>query len=326
MTTAIELPTLPELLPPEGVNLAGKTDGELGRHHLSHTEVSRALACPQLWGYEHQLRIEPIVKPPARVLGKAFQAAIEHSDPKVGMDMIVQGTLPETQEQADRVRVDATIVAAAAEAYLERWGTPESSIREFEYRVRLRNPWTGRYSRTYDLLGYADELELTDQGPVLVENKLVGQITPTDVRRLPLDRQISLACYGVWRATGQTVRQVRYRWTRKPSIRQRKGESVTEFCERLIADYRERRDEFYTREELLYRSDEDLVRIEAELWEWAEDLRRHSRRRIFPRNTSHCHEYGGCPFLPLCVGDADAPHLFQPKQSRPEEESNVSGD
>jgi hypothetical protein len=28
--------------------------------------------------------------------------------------------------------------------------------REMEYLVQLRNPWTGAYSRTFDLKGYAD--------------------------------------------------------------------------------------------------------------------------------------------------------------------------
>jgi len=56
------------------------------------------------------------------------------------------------------------------------------------------------------------------------------------------------------------------------------------------------------------------VRIEAELWQWAAQRRDAARARIFPRNSSHCHDYGGCPFLPLCVGDPDAPSLFKARE------------
>jgi hypothetical protein len=310
----IVLPELPELIASDAVNLAGQSDEDTGREHLSHSAVSSALSCKQLYAYQYEHEIEPIAKPAFLTMGGAFQKAIEHSDPKLGIDQVVKAAQIRSQEDEDACRINSTIVGAAAEAYLSRWGTPTTSVREFEYRVRLRNPWTGHYSRTFDLLGFADEVEMGESGPIIVENKLVGQITKEDVRRLPLDRQVSLECYGLWRATGQIVRQVRYRWTRKPSIKQKQTETVADFCERVIQDYVDRRDDFYTREELLFRSDRDLIRLEAELWEWADEVRAMRRRKIWPRNTSHCHAFGTCVFLPLCLGDHDAPSLYQPKE------------
>lgn len=306
---------LPDLLPSDEQNLAGQTDEETGREHLSHSSVSTHLSCLQKYGFSYDLGIEPIVTPEPLAMGRAFQAAIEHNNPEVGITMLVESTRVFDQTDEDKLRVNSIIVGAAAEAYLARWPAPDTSEREFAYRVRLRNPWTGYFSHTFDLTGYADELIEADDGLELVENKLVGQITELDVRRLPLDRQIALSCLGIYRATGQVVKRIRYRWTRKPSIRQRQKESLEQFCKRLQTDYQERRD-FYTHEETVYRSEADLVRIEAELWEWAEQLRQARRRRLYPRNTSVCHEYGGCPFIPICVGDPDAKSLYQPKQPR----------
>jgi hypothetical protein len=46
--------------------------------------------------------------------------------------------------------------------------------REMEYLVQLRNPWTGAYSRTFDLKGYADGVvdvsrgNITSPGPHLI--------------------------------------------------------------------------------------------------------------------------------------------------------------
>jgi hypothetical protein len=103
----------------------------------------------------------------------------------------------------------------------------------------------------------------------LVENKLVGRIDQITVQRLPLDRQLQLARYGIWRATGRTVNKVHYRWVKKPSIKQRQGETVDEFTDRLAADY-EAREDFYSYEPPpSYITAADLLRIEAELWTWA---------------------------------------------------------
>jgi hypothetical protein len=110
---------------------------------------------------------------------------------------------------------------------MNEYGASEpGAVKEFGYRVRLRNPYTGKLSRTFDLLGYADEWRnVQDSHAALVENKLVGQINAASVRKLPLDRQIALECYGTWRATGMEVREVFYRYVKKPSIKQKKDES-----------------------------------------------------------------------------------------------------
>ena len=222
--------------------------------------------------------------------------------------------------------------------------------------MQLRSPWTGAYSLTYDLHGFADGLvdpagaaaaaaldafpDVAPDGPLeIIENKLVGQISAVKVQRLPLDRQLALERYGLWRATGRTVQRVHYRWVKKPSIKQRKGrqtkdgikgaETVAEFCDRIAADYEERPD-FYLHEEApQFTTTDDLLRIEADLWEWAEDIRarmrkaRDGRRRVFDRNTSHCTEYGGCQFLAICTGDPDAMSLYQVRPKRTERGESV---
>lgn len=315
----IEVSSQPDLIESDATNLAGE---DTGREHLSASQVSTLLACPQKYAYSYQERIEPIAIRPALSLGKAFQLAIEHGDPEVGAEAIHGEREVRDQEDANRALTDATIVKAAATLYLSRFPHETDSEKEYEYRVRLRNPWTGSYSRTYDLLGYADELAEEDGELVLIENKFVGQISEVSIRRLPLDRQISLAAYGIWRATGREVSKVRYRFTRKPSIRQKKGESVGEFCQRVERDYFDRPD-FYSEEQVIYRDQASLWRTEAELWEWAEQVRQSRKRALFTRNTSACTDFGGCEFLPLCLGDPDAQSLYQVKQ--PKEGTNGNG-
>lgn len=303
---------LPELRPAEAINLAGQSDEDTGRAHLSHSSLNAQLACQQKYGYEYVDKIAPISKGAPQRMGAAFAKALEAGDPEVGVTEVVEKANVLSQADEDRTRIEAIIVGAAAKAYLAEYGPTSPDEREFAYRVRLRNPATGSYSRTFDLLGYADQLEDAGDHWTLIEDKLVGAIQAVAVRRLPLDRQLALTCYGVWRATGKPIGEVKYRFTRKPSIKQKQNESIDEFLARLEADY-ENRPDFYLLQEILPRSTNDLARTEAELWQWAAQRREADRQRIYPRNSSHCHDYGGCAFLPLCIGDPDAPSLYGPK-------------
>jgi hypothetical protein len=317
------------LRPSDAENLAGR---ETGRPHLSHSALNTFIACGQRYEFDKVKRLELIERKPSLRLGSAFQKAIELSDPDAGPKLLrAEAPTFRTDEDEDRLRIEEATVRAAARLYLDRWppaGTGET--REFEYRVRLRNPWTGYYSHTFDLLGYADGVLDCGGYLELVENKFVGQIDKLTIRKLILDRQVSLECYGLWRATGKPVRRVHYRFARKPSIKPRKAtknkpaETVDEFIVRLEADYAdpERRD-FYTHSEPLFRSDEDLLRMEQELWIWADELRSARRRQLYPRDTSRCAEYGGCPFIPLCCGDADAMSLYR---ERPRHEPELEAE
>lgn len=319
MTVALTvLEGLPELIPSDVQNLVDQEDRE-GRATLSHSSLNSQLACHQRYAYEYVDKIEPISKSAGRRLGGAFAKALETGDPADGVAKLSAEAMILTQEDQDRLTVDCAVVTGAARAYLKAYGRSEK--REFGYRVRLRNPHTGAYSRTFDLEGYADGLTPDWQ---LIEDKFVGQIDKVAIARLKLDRQLALECYGIWRASGREITDVSYRFTRKPSIKQRKAETVDQFAERVEADYEER-PEFYLVEEPISRTADDLVRIEAELWQWADQRRAARKAQIFPRNSSHCHDYGGCPFLPLCVGDPDAPALFKAKtrsDRRPSKPSN----
>jgi hypothetical protein len=316
----------PILRPSDCENLAGQ---DTGREHLSHSRLNLFLACHRKYELHYEERLEPVGGIEALSLGSAFQKAIELQNPDYA-PMVLDGYYKDdeglwnppaepihfhTQEAEDKHRVNQAIVRAAAALYLRKWPAPAGERREFEFKVRLRNPWTGHYSRTFDLLGYTDALE--GEGPFkLTENKLVGRVDAVMVKRLPLDRQLALLRYGIWRAEGHPVSEVAFRWIKKPSIKQRQKETVEEFCDRLAADYEEREDFYAYEPPASYITAADLLRIECELWTWAEQLRQLRRQRIYDRNTSVCSEYGGCKYLPICSGDPDAMSLFQKRDPR----------
>lgn len=350
-----------QLRPSDAQNLI---DQDTGRRELHQSQISVLLACPQKFDFSINQGLELIERPRPLSLGSAFQKAIEYQSPEVGVRLLrgeiecpdchgegqrehpergwvrceacegeqwvkdpegVHYTemLPERQE---RLLVDEAIVAGASKLYLATWPGGSGETREFKFRVRLRSPWTGAYSRTFDLVGAADGIVCEDWNGVdfaapkwdgapanveLIENKLVGQITPQKVQRLPLDRQVAIYRYGIWRATGRKVETVRYRWTRKPQIRQKQNESLEEYCDRIRSDYEDRPDFYLLEEEPKFATASDLLRIEAELWTWAEQVRHAERQRVYPRNTSSCGDFGGCPYISLCSGDPDAMSLYR---------------
>ena len=361
-----------KLRPSDATNLSGEYTG---RRELHQSTVSLLMACPRKYDLSQNKKLDLIEQPRPLSLGSAFQKAIEEQEPHAGVmylrgwqrcdfcedgdqrladDSYVrcencdgEGWVPGattrqtfTQEQEDRLAVDEAIVEAASTAYLNRWPGGTGETREFEFKVRLRSPWTGAYSRTFDLAGKADGVVDLTPGPEspnggtweygpggeprittpyeLIENKLVGQITPQKVQRLPLDRQVAIYRYGIWRATGRRVETVRYRWTRKPQIRQKQDETIDEFCERIRQDYVERPDFYLHEENPASASDRDMLRVEAELWVWAEQIRHAEKQKLYVRNTAHCHEFGGCPYIPICTGDPEAKHLYRKRDDQPE--------
>lgn len=328
------------LRPPEAVNLAepchacggtkklgdvepcgycdetGLKHGVSPREHLSHSSIGLLNACPRKFDLHYGQRLELIQTRRSLGLGRAFQKAIEMNDPEAGVKALQEEFNSTPGMDGDRLMTEQAIVRGAAKLYLSKWPAPEGEEREYAYRVRLRSPWTGGWSQTFDLLGYADGVEDMGHYLELTENKFVGRVDAPTVQRLPLDRQVTLSCYGLWRATGKEVRRVNYRYVKKPAIKQKQGESLTEFCERVEADYEER-PEFYSPDiDPLFRTADDLLRVEAELWVWAEEVRHARQQQIYPRNTAACSDYGGCQFIPICTGDPDAMSLFRVRPQR----------
>lgn len=319
---------------------------DTGRSRLSHTRLDIQLNCLRKYQHKYVTRLEPVRKKESLSMGAAFHKAVEWNDPDRGAELLTRDVQIDDQRDYDQALTNMAIVKGAAGLYISTYpewtgltypetgdflpGKPvvspsgEKGIAEYEYLVRLRSPYTGRYSQTFDLHGYADKV--IDHGGYLevIENKFVGRITKLNVERVRLDRQISLECYALWRVTGKPVRIIRYRFTKKPEIRQRQAESRDEFIQRVLDDYNSRPD-FYTHEERTYRDAGDLLETEQELWDWAEQQRNARQRKFYARNTSHCEDYGGCHFIPLCSGDPDAPSLFKTRPTYEERLAAAAG-
>jgi hypothetical protein len=312
------------LLPPECINLAGV---DTGRDHLSPSSLGTQLACLERYRWHYEDRLAPAVKKASLSTGSAFAQALERGDPDHAwtVTMAEQAihveraaaspwVIAPTQETAE---IQAQIAREAARAYLARYGQHQQT-REVECKARMRNPATGAYSRTFDVMCIVDAL--ADDNGEIIEDKLVGEIPRKDADfLLKLDRQVGIETYLVWRTTGVNPR-VRYRWTLKPAIRRRQSETHDEYLVRIAFEYATRPDH-YLAEGTPSRSPQDFLRLEAELWQYADQLRAARRAGVWPRNPASCRDYGGCAFLPLCSGEPGARTQFVVRAKREKKEA-----
>jgi hypothetical protein len=81
-------------------------------------------------------------------------------------------------------------------------------------------------------------------------------------------------------------------------------ETVDEYVARLKSDIQERPD-FYFRRQILSRLRDQLETFACELWHTGQDMIFHQNTGCWPRNTSVCTRPYKCPYLPLCLEDAD---------------------
>lgn len=310
-------PAIPFILrPPELANLHG---ADTGRDHLSHSSIGTLLACEQRFSLHYERQLRPAVTATPLALGRAFADALEAGEPEIGFQTVLTDHLDEVDRNAgnpwvvsrphDEALEGATIVRAAARAYLERYGQ-HAETREVELRARIRNPVRGgRYSQSHDLVARVDAVDI--EAGILIEDKLVSSQSRVGIeRRVKLDRQVSIGSYLLWRCLGVEIGEIRYRLTLKPSIRQRQGESHDTYLERIEADYRDRPD-FYLHEEPAYRTKVDFLRLEREIWRWAEQVRSARADGVWPRNVASCSDWGGCMYVSLCCEEPGALGQFR---------------
>lgn len=99
--------------------------------------------------------------------------------------------------------------------------------------------------------------------------------------------------------TGEVLDGVLYRCFKKPRLKQRIGESNEAFCDRIIGGYLEDPENRYF-EFFVDKNHDDLLWFQEELDDIVEEMSR--PRKIYPRNTQRCHDWGICPFYCLCRG------------------------
>lgn len=158
-----------------------------------------------------------------------------------------------------------------------------------KFNVLYAEGWESCPLGKHELIGRVDGL--SDDGK-LVEHKTTSLDPAEYIYNLQWDEQI-LAYMGM---TG--TREVYYTICRKPTIRQKKGESESEFFQRMVEWYDTDTDHKIA-VELLTRSDKDVEDFMSDLEKTVDDMASPS---CYYKNTNYCNCWGRrCEYSPVCL-------------------------
>ena len=269
--------------------------------------------------------LEQLVSPeppsPALSIGSAVHRGFEVQSADAAVALLRQSREPTwLDSEAASLNLDAAKVRAMVTGGLELWPVwPEAA--EVQFCIPFVNPWSGRASTRHTLEGVFDGVFdnfplRSSSGPVLLEIKTTSRLDSSYLERLDLDWQVStyLAVASVVYQT--PVREMVYRIIRKPSIKQRKTETLGEYTNRVIADYKDR-PEFYFEEVIVTRTDLQIERWWYEAWEMHKRILRIENGGMTVRTSGHCLDFGRCTYFDLCRGVV-GPSAFRVKEAHPE--------
>jgi hypothetical protein len=197
---------------------------------------------------------------------------------------------------------------------------------ELPFTGEIRNPDTGRVSRTFGMAGKVDGIVQRSDGLYLLESKTASTIDSAYLDRLWTDTQIALYAHQL-RELGYPIVGVIYNVLLKSRLQQKAGETEAEFelrraelaaknksgrstAQRQLPEsdeeFQARLAAWYSRDdafhrELIYLSEERLAMLQEEVWEVTQQYLDARRRGKWLMNTSHCFSYQRpCEYLPYC--------------------------
>lgn len=304
---------------------------------LTGTKRGTFKACKRAFLYRHEMRLRSRVTKGGRRRGGAFAAALDavaawnQIDAETVEDVrlptleeVIEASLvesygaqyPNTQDESDELEFEQHALRVLVYEYLQRYGIPDHH--EVIFKLPLLNPATGKASRTFLRGGKIDGVKKIAPKTVdIIEDKLYQQVNENMIGSLSLDEQ-TCEYLDAFLQMDWAVRNVRYRYTRWPSIRRKQKETLDEFCSRFVEDIATR-PTFYFDEQIVIFPTDQMEEYRRERWQVGQDIlaaRALVRRGVPPeqafyRNPSRCDSFGaGCQFTPLCTCLPDAMDLY----------------
>lgn len=285
-----------------------------GSQTWTFSRIKTRMQCPYMEHLRYELEMSPIQRKDALGIGEAVHKGIETRSVEVALSCFDE-EFPQNQHAADDLEVKKATVIAMLTGYFEQFPAFEEHSPELEFSLPMISR-TGRRSRSQIIAGKIDDIVRMPDGDWVIEYKTASRLDGAYFDRLYVDDQITMYCYAAKRMGFNPVGVI-YRVIRKPTIRQRNNESIPQYIDRLIQDYRSR-PEYYFHERKLYRPQSVLKAFEADLYDKVRTFNRDKRNDLNYKNTSHCSNYGGCPYLPLCCGFAGAESMYERKKAHEE--------
>ena len=226
-------------------------------------------ACRRAYELKYIEGLTPVTTAPALAVGSSYHEKIE-----------------ELYKTGDVDVSDLSKESAMALAY-RKYVYPN-------FTVKAAEEWFEKPLLTGNcLIGRIDGI--AEDGCIVEHKTTSGEITEEYEFNLQWDEQI----LAYMLATGS--RKVWYTVCRKPTIKQKKGESEEEFFDRMVAWYDEDT-ESKIRVLEIERTDDEIAEFERELCRMTEEIDHTRASQNYYRNTAHCTCWGRrCEYSSVCL-------------------------
>jgi len=269
---------------------------------LTNSRYSALFQCFRLHYWKYEIGLRPAIEGLALRVGRAVHLGLESYANNVDIETIIA-------EVCSQYIADDPIEAVKVECLLRGHFWRHKCLAhkvlhtELEFSVPLINPATGRASKLFRIAGKMDGI-VEDSNARLFQ--LEHKTTSEDIGvesdfwpRLRIDRQTMIYTLAA-RAMGYDVRGTLYNVIRKPTIKQKKTETLAGYAERLVGDIYERPD-FYFQQRLIEHLPSDIADVERDLWATAKLMRFCQTNDYWPKDDYSCKRWGQCPYFGLCT-------------------------
>lgn len=214
-----------------------------------------------------------------------------------------------SSEDRAQIAQDHAIAAAAFEEWRKYWEAWKGDLSCNSYHLlRTENEWEFELidakGRTSTHVGKSDAvIQHENYGTLLYELKTSGDPSREAYKhKLMLDKQIGSNLIALQKSMNNTqAKGVLYDIIWKPAIRLKKEETVEEFTQRKIQEYKTRPEHYFERL-MVFRNEQDLQDYGLDLFGQYAALRGVAERGRYYRNTNACEKFGKlCPFFNLCM-------------------------
>jgi len=207
------------------------------------------------------------------------------------------------QSQIEEANTNCVILQAMLNGYEKRFDHSQITEIEPEYRSEFLFPQNKNFKYVCRLDGKAK----VDEQNWIMELKTTAQINRNLVKQLPTNFQINSYWISLLK-NGYDVTGVWYRFIQKPSIRQKKTETLTQFQKRIMFDYIDRPDHYFYEDTLMF--DKNVVKqFEEGLYQVFDDILRcyatnawYQEGVGFFRGETNC---SNCWFLNYCYNPTE---------------------
>ncbi len=267
----------------------------------SNSSLSTFRDCPRLYRYKYIDMLVPDKTSESLSLGLLGHNAMEIYY-KDGLPAALEMLTNFDADDQDKVlRIGK--VKALLNGYVANYGLQDFDKVlevETEFKIPMVNPETGHKSNKVELVGKIDLIAEKNGENWLIDHKFKGTVGERDFWSINSQMDLYLNAF----KEKYNCKGIIWNIIRTPSIRQTQKETLEQYLERLGEDVKIRPEFYYTRF-VMPRWDEDIKESMQDIWDVHDHLLRVARTGKFYRNTSCCHKFGTCQFLPLCANGLD---------------------